>query len=94
MEIILRKSDKKDKKFKVTINNKTIYFGNKGSSDFTINKNEITKENYLKRHQKRENWNLDGILSAGFWARWLLWNKDTIDKSVKDIENRFNIKIL
>lgn len=91
MDVILRKSDKKDKKYKVTIGNKTIHFGSAGSSDYTIHKDLSRKNLYIKRHQAREDWN--NPLTAGFWSRWLLWNETDINKSIKDIEKRFNLNI-
>ena len=43
-----------------------------------------------------EHWGKDGVQSAGFWARYLLWNKTTIKSSVDDINKRSknsNVKI-
>ena len=83
------------KKYKVTIvtkdNIKNVQFGAKGYSDFTIHKDEDRKKRYLSRHKKRENWNKSGITTAGFWSRWLLWNKPSITASLQDIKNMFNI---
>ena len=36
-----------------------------------------------------ENRTKSGIDTAGFWARWLLWNKPTIEVSYNDIKKRF-----
>lgn len=93
MEIELRKSNRKDKKFMVKVDNKTIHFGQKGYTDYTINKDDNKKKNYLARHKKREDWNKSGIKTAGFWSRWILWNKKTLMESIRDTNNRFNIKI-
>ena len=93
MEIELRKSSRKEKKFMVKVNNKTIHFGQKGYTDYTINKDDNKKKNYLARHKKREDWTKKGINSAGFWSRWILWNKKTLMDSIRDTNNRFNIKI-
>ena len=93
MIIYLKKSSRKDKKFMVVIDNKTIHFGQAGASDFTKNKDLQRKRLYINRHRSNENWNKSGILSAGFWARWLLWNEASISKSVKSIEKKFNVKI-
>ena len=90
----LSRSEKPDKKFKVIINNLTLHFGARGMSDYTINKDPQRKRLYIKRHKTRENWSKSGIKTAGFWSRWLLWNKPTIDESIKDIEKRFNVKIM
>jgi len=96
--IKLSRSEKPDKKFKVVIRamarpNKTIHFGAKGLSDYTINKNPERKRLYLKRHKARENWSKSGIQTAGFWSRWLLWNLPTLDESIRDIEKRFYVRI-
>ena len=71
-----------------------IYFGANGYSDYTKHKDKERLERYIGRHKHNENWGKDGIKTAGFWSRWLLWNKPTIKKSVKDVERRFNIKIV
>jgi hypothetical protein len=86
------KSDKPNKKFYIiTSDNKKVYFGAAGMSDMTIHKNEERKLRYIKRHQKNENWTKTGINTAGFWSRWYLWNKPTLDESYKDIKKRFSI---
>jgi hypothetical protein len=94
MYIKLSRSEKPDKKFKVKINNKTIHFGAKGMSDYTINRDPERKRLYIKRHKARENWSKLGIQTAGFWSRWLLWNKPSLDESIRDIEKRFRVKIM
>ena len=69
---------------------KTTHFGAKGMSDFTIHKDKERKERYLKRHQKRENWNAP--MTAGALSRWILWNKPTLKGSIRDYKKRFNLK--
>ena len=71
---------------------KRISFGAKGYEDYTTSKDETKKRNYLLRHQTNEDWSDSD--TAGFWSRWLLWNKPTIDESIRDMEKRFNIKIV
>ena len=97
--ITLKKSSKSDKKYMVIINlsksnsKKTIHFGAKDYSDYTKHKDSERKQRYITRHKKTENWNKSGIESAGFWSRWILWNKPTLKGSITDTEKRFNIKI-
>jgi hypothetical protein len=96
MMVYLRKSNKPDKKFKVIVElrsgvAKTIHFGAKGMSDYTKHKNKARKQLYLSRHRKNENWTRSGIKTAGFWSRWLLWNKPSLLSSKRDIEKRFKI---
>jgi hypothetical protein len=72
----------------------TIRFGAAGMTDFTkarINgkPDEARKERYLDRHRVNQNWN--DPLTAGFWARWLLWNKPTISESLADLRKRFDL---
>jgi acid phosphatase class B len=89
----LYKSDKKNKKYTIiTPKNKKIHFGDSRYSDYTIHKDILRKNMYIMRHSKNENWNNKN--SAGFWSRWVLWNKPTLIESIRDIENRFNIKII
>lgn len=68
---------------------KTIRFGAFGMSDFTKHRDEERKKRYLERHQDNENWN--DPLTAGFWSRWLLWNKPTIAESLRDLKSRFGL---
>ena len=92
---ILEKSDNTKKKYCVVqLNPKTkkICFGAKNYSDFTINKDDKRKQNYLLRHKKNEDW--ENSETSGFWSRWLLWWKPTIDESIKAMEKQFNIKIV
>ena len=82
-------NDNKYKYYIITKNEKKIYFGAAGYSDFTIHKDPERKQRYINRHEKNENWTKSGIDSAGFWSRWLLWNKPSIKSSYQDIKKRF-----
>lgn len=92
----LYKSTHPDKKFAVrTLNSsKVVMFGAKGYEDYTKHKDEERKKSYLDRHEKNEKWAKDGIDTAGFWSRWLLWNKPSIRESIEDIESRFGIDVI
>jgi len=57
-------------------------------SDYTKHKDEIRKQRYIATHQIRENWN--NPLSAGYWAKRILWNKKTITESLKDTINHLS----
>lgn len=91
MYVLTKLNDKKHKYQIITPNGKKIKFGAYGYSDYTIHKNKIRKQNYIARHQKRENWN--DLDTAGFYSRWILWNKPTLEESIKDTERKFKIKI-
>ena len=94
-EIIISKSKNINKKYDARIDGKrTVSFGAAGMSDFTKHKDPERKQRYLNRHKKNENWN--DPTTAGFYSRWITWNKPTISESVKDTNNRFkniNIKL-
>ena len=86
------KSNKPDKKYYIITNdNKKVYFGAAGMSDFTIHKDEARKQRYINRHKNNETWSKSGIDTAGFWSRWLLWNLPTKTNSYMNIKRRFNI---
>lgn len=100
MYYVLQQSNKPDKKFMVTTppdkftgRTKTIHFGYRPMSDMLQHRDPERKERYIKRHAKRENWTKSGINTAGFWSKHILWNLSTLNKSIKDTEKNFNIKI-
>ena len=82
-----------DKKYDAILLGKIISFGARGMSDYTIHKDSLRKHRYLERHKSHEDWSARGILSKGFWSRWLLWNQLTLAASAKDISKKFGIKV-
>lgn len=84
--VTIKRSDRKNKKFVAIINEKKkVHFGGSGYADFTIH-----KDKKIARHKGlKENWGVTGIKTAGFWSRWLLWNKESLEDSRKDIEKKF-----
>lgn len=91
--IVLSRSSKADKKYMVRIGGKTVHFGAKGMSDYTIHKDPARKQRYIDRHHRRESWSKSGLKSAGFWSRWILWNKPSLSASIADTKRRFGLKI-
>ncbi len=89
--VYLKKSTRSDKKYMVYVNGKTIHFGAYGMSDYTKHKDKDRLERYNLRHKRNENWTKKGIKTAGFWSKWLLWNKPSISESKKHISSKFNI---
>jgi hypothetical protein len=87
-------SSRSDKKFMVVSpSGKKVHFGQQGYSDYTIHKDKARMERYLNRHRNREDWTKTGVDKAGFWARWILWNKPGLMSSIRDTEKRFKIRI-
>ena len=88
MNIIIKPSNKKEKKYMAIIDDKkTIHFGAAVYSDMTQHKNEERKQRYIDRHSKRENWN--DPKTAGFWSRWILWEKPTLKEAVSNVNRKF-----
>lgn len=69
---------------------KSVQFGQAGASDFTKHKDHERKKKYLARHKANENWN--SYMTAGALSRWILWNKPTLEGSLKDYKKRFKLK--
>ena len=90
MEVIIKKSNKPDKKFDAVIDGKkTISFGAKGFSDYTLHKDPERKNRYVQRHKNNEDWTKSGIDTAGFYAKHVLWNKPTLKESIKDLNKKY-----
>ena len=89
MQVIISPSKHKNKKFDATFSDGvTVSFGAAGYSDFTQHKDEARKANYIKRHQVNEDWS--NVKTAGFLSRFILWNKPTIEASIRDLNARYN----
>ena len=93
MEVVISKSTNKNKKFDAVVDGKKISFGASGYNDFRTHKDPERKERYIARHAKREDWDKSGIKTAGYWAKHLLWSKDTLQKSIDDISKKHNLNI-
>jgi hypothetical protein len=91
VEIIVKKL-KGPKKFVAIVGSKRVYFGDSRYEDFTTHKDLERRRKYLLRHAARENWG--DWETAGFYSRWLLWNKPSLSESVRDVKKRFGINIV
>lgn len=87
-------SKRKNKKFMIiTPEGKRVHFGASGMSDYTIHKDKDRKNRYIARHKGMGNQNWEDPDTAGFWSRWLLWNKPDFLESIYNTEDRFDIDI-
>jgi hypothetical protein len=75
-------------------NGKVVRFGRKGYSDYTIHKDKKRMERYLVRHKTRENWKKGGGQTAGFWSRWLLWSKPSLQAALRQTQKVLGQKIV
>ena len=96
---LLTNSTRKDKKYMVyQVDNQNkkignvVHFGAVGYEDYTIHKDDKRRDNYIRRHQEREDWT--DLNSAGTWSRFILWGEPSISKSINKMGKMFNIKIL
>ena len=77
--IILTRDTDGVHKFRATFpEGRTIHFGRKGYSDYTIHKDRERMKRYIIRHRRRENWTRAGRYTPGFWSRWLLWSRPSL----------------
>ena len=93
---------KYDAIFMVDDKEKKVGFGASGYRDYTLinNKNNkfylpkildrnVEKASYIRRHEKNENWN--NPLTAGALSRFILWNKKSLNASIKDFKRKFKV---
>ena len=87
MEIF--ESKRKDKRFMAIINGKKYHFGLRNGNTYIDHHDKKKRENYIKRHIVRENWD---EVNAGSLSRYLLWgNSTSLDKNIKDYMKKFNL---
>ena len=94
-KVLIKDSTKKEKKLMAVFHDKngkavkTIHFGAKGYSDYTIHKDPKRKERYISRHRSREDW--ERCDTAGSLSRFVLWGYPSLSKSIKDYKRRFRL---
>jgi hypothetical protein len=87
----LYESNRKNKRFIAIIDGKKYHFGSRGSSTYIDHKDKKKRENYIKRHSIREDWD---EVNPGSLSRFLLWgNSTSLEKNIKDYIKRFNLKV-
>lgn len=65
-------------------------FGQRGYSDFTKHKNVTRKQRYIARHARmHEDWK--DPTRAGTLSRFILWNKPSLQASIRDYRRRFRV---
>jgi hypothetical protein len=89
------KSPKPEKKYRAHFSDGThTDFGARGMQNYGgVGKerhlDKERKKRYISRHKSRENWN--SPKTPGSLSRWILWNKDTLRKSITDYKKRFKM---
>lgn len=114
--IHLYKNSSGEKKFTAEIpvvghghTTRIVHFGQRGASDYTIHKNPLRMEQYIRRHggkptrftepskvhetmlkrtkSTKEDWSKNGLYTAGFWSRWLLWSQPSIREAIRHMND-------
>jgi len=93
MKVALKRSPNPKKKYRVTFEDGShVDFGGKGYSDYTIHGDPSRMKRYLARHGRMgETWTKNGMKTAGFWSRWLLWSKPSMTGAKKLMTRRYGI---
>lgn len=69
---------------------KSIPFGAKGMSDYTLHHDKMRRARYLARHRATETWT--DPQTAGALSRWILWGPSTsLRENVRAFKRRFSL---
>lgn len=90
----VEKSKRKGKKWVAVFEdengrNKQTHFGSEGMNDFLLTGDVDARNRYWIRHQK--DLRTRDPTRAGYLSLYLLWNKPTMDASIKDYKKRFGL---
>tara|TARA_R110000824_G_scaffold64670_1_gene168951 strand:- start:199 stop:492 length:294 start_codon:yes stop_codon:yes gene_type:complete len=89
---ILKKSNRKGKRFVIIMDKMKHHFGSDVGKTFIDGRTEKEKQSWIARHRVNKNW--DNKHSGIYYSRHLLWGKHTdLKKNIKDLEKLLNVKI-
>jgi len=88
---ILKKSDRKGKRFVIIMEGMRHHFGSETGMTFIDGRSEKEKQAWISRHKNDKNWNNNH--SSIFFSRHLLWNTKDLKKNIKLLEKLLNVKI-
>ena len=89
---ILKKSDKKGKRFVIIMEGMKHHFGSDVGSTFIDGRTEKEKKAWEARHRKDRNYN--NKHSGIYFSRFLLWgDHPDLKKNVKALEKKDKVKI-
>ena len=92
VNVIFKPSPRKGKKWRALFSDGSIVdFGYKGMEDYTIHKDKARKERFLSRFARLIEREKNNPKSPITLATLILWNKPTIQASIRDYKNRFNL---
>ena len=89
IKIVIQKSYNPNKKYDAVVDGgKIISFGAAGYSDYTLHKDPVRKQNYIKRHSS-EDWSRNNLLSPAWLSRFTLWEKPSLEEAVKNANQMY-----
>ena len=91
---VLKKSKRKGKRFVLAMPDEKHqhHFGSDIGITYVDGRTDSEKRAWIARHRQNKNYN--NPHSGIYWARHLLWNKESLKQSIKDMEKKLNIKIV
>ena len=89
INIVIQKSHNPNKKYDAIVDSgKIISFGAAGYSDYTVHKDPLRKQNYIKRHSN-EDWSRSNLLSAAWLSRYILWEKPSLEEAIRNANQKY-----
>ena len=83
MIIPISESTRPDKKWMAKAEGRrTVHFGQRGASDYTLHHDEARRQAYIARHGIREHWRRTGVMTPGWLPRHLLWEKRSLHAAI------------
>ena len=83
MIITISESTRPDQKWMAKAKGRrTVHFGQRGASDYTLNHDEAQRQAYIARRGKAENWGRTGVMTPGWLSRHLLWEKRSLPAAI------------
>ena len=86
---IIKLHGEKHKYVAIFDDNRKTKFGFSGMSDYVHHHDEARKKRYQDRHRKDLDTN--DYHRAGYLSFYILWNKPTIEESLRDYKKRFRL---
>lgn len=91
---VVRDTDGRHKFKAIFPEGRTVHFGAKGYSDYTMHRDSTRMKRYVIRHRRRENWGRSGRYTPGFWSRWLLWSRPTMNGALAKTQRVLGRRII
>ena len=88
---ILRKSNRKGKRFEIIMEDHSHSFGSDVGKTFIDHKDEKKKAAWIARHKNDKNYNSKH--SGIYHSRKLLWTEPTLKEAIKKYEKEHGVKI-